>query len=98
VPFSDVFELDPVREYHRIIPLHDFMAQLAPTYWPPGNRTGFCYGPIRGYEDMVDCQMKHGNPFGPFWDEFSVEFDRSEFTFTSYQVQHKSILDSWIEK
>lgn len=98
VPFSDFFELEPVRAYHRILPLHDFMAEFAPTYWPPGNRTGYCYGPSPHSDHQEDCSMKQGNPFGPFWDEFSVEFDNSVFTRLSYQIAHSSILKMWHEK
>ena len=71
------------------------MSQLAPTYWPPGNRTGYCYGPTPYGEDKEGCEMKYGNPFGPFWDEFSVEFDNSVFHQMSYQIQHHMLLDRW---
>lgn len=49
----------------------DFMKDLAPSHWPPGNRTGVCYG-----KPGRECQMKEGNPFGPFWDGLGVDFDK----------------------
>ena len=39
--------------------------------------TVFCYGP-RGGEGK-SCSAKDGNPFGPFWDTFNIDFDNSEF-------------------
>ena len=63
--------MEPLQEYHRVILAKDFMRDLAPKYWPPGNRTGVCYG-----KPSRECQMKEGNPFGPFWDGLGVDFDQ----------------------
>lgn len=41
--------------------------------WAKGKRIGYCY---RAIDDDNDCKMKSGNPFGPFWDELGVEFDK----------------------
>lgn len=47
------------------------MKDIAPTIWPPGKRIGFCYS----FRDGQKCDMKQGNPFGPFWDHFHIDFD-----------------------
>ena len=77
------------------------MEQLAPEKWPPGNRTGYCYKPSsfnKKPDDTIEsCEMKYGNPFGPFWNEFNVEFDKSEFTHLTYMVELDSIYKLWIE-
>ena len=36
----------------------------------------FCYGPRDG---KGTCNAKDGNPFGPFWDTFNIDFDDSQF-------------------
>ncbi|KAJ8306354.1 hypothetical protein KUTeg_016899 [Tegillarca granosa] len=53
VPFDEWFKVDAIKEYHRVILADDFMKHLAPAHWPPGNRTGFCYGAPGN-----DCKMK----------------------------------------
>ena len=40
VPFTRYFKLDALMAYHKVIPMEDFMDNLAPNIWPPGNRTG----------------------------------------------------------
>ena len=42
-----------------------------------------------------DCEMKYGNPFGPFWNEFDVEFVDSNFTRLSYDVYIEQIRTLW---
>ena len=93
VPFTEWFQLAPVQSYHKSLPLEDFLSQLAPEKWPPGNRTGYCYRALDPSSN--DCEMKSGNPFGPFWDELGVDFDFSEFTGLGYDVNYDFVLKQW---
>ena len=76
------------------------MEQLAPEKWPPGNRTGYCYkqSDFNKEANHESCEMKYGSPFGPFWNEFNVEFDKSEFTHLTYSVEVESVYKLWMER
>ena len=87
--------MEAVQKYHKSLPLEDFLAEFGADRWPPGNRTGYCY---RAREGQVGCEMKQGNPFGPFWDELGVNFDSSEFTYLTYSTQNKVLLQQWMER
>lgn len=41
----------------------------------------FCHGPRDMFESSEpnSCNAKEGNPFGPFWNAFGIDFDGSEF-------------------
>jgi hypothetical protein len=43
VPFDELFQVDPIRLYHRVILAKDFVTHLAPTFWPLDQRSAFCY-------------------------------------------------------
>ena len=45
IPYSDWFQLDSLRQYHRVIDAEEFMHRLAPHVWPPESRIGFCWLP-----------------------------------------------------
>lgn len=40
IPFDRYFQVDPLRQYHSVITMHEFMETLAPKLWPPGKRFG----------------------------------------------------------
>jgi peptide-O-fucosyltransferase len=96
IPYKEWFELEPLKDYHRIITMEDFMEHFAPTYWPPGNRTAFCYRPYP--EDKKDCSMKEGNPFGPFWNNYNVDFDHHEFHGLGFDVNYHVTRDNWKQR
>ena len=82
IPYSDWFQLDSLRQYHRVIDAEEFMHRLAPQVWPPESRIGFCWLPAD--RPKSDCKMKEGNPFEPFWNELNVSFVGTE----TYQLNY----------
>lgn len=103
VPFDEYFQVEKLRQYHRVITMEDFMLRLAPKIWPPGKRIAFCYTARYGIggkgAEVKGCNPKNGNPFGPFWDTFDVDFIDSEFYEPlNYDVHHREMGDKWNEK
>lgn len=93
VPFDTYFKVKPLKAYHRVMTMEKFMRDLAPSVWPPGKRIVFCYQ-ARG--DSETCNAKEGNPFGPFWDTFGVDFDASEFYAPlQYDIHHSNMAELW---
>ncbi|PIK56752.1 protein O-fucosyltransferase 1 [Apostichopus japonicus] len=72
VPLSDWFQIEPFTHFHKVITMEDFMKHFGDTKWPVGERRGYCWLP---QNSPNECQMKNGNPFGPFWDGFHIDFD-----------------------
>ncbi|CAH1786153.1 unnamed protein product [Owenia fusiformis] len=81
--------------------MEKFMKELAPSIWPVGKRTVFCYGPREKLNGGTtpSCNAKDGNPFGSFWDTFNIDFDASEFYGPLfYDVKHPQVVQQWNEK
>ncbi|KAJ8033612.1 GDP-fucose protein O-fucosyltransferase 1 [Holothuria leucospilota] len=72
VPISDWFQVKPLQDFHKSITMEDFMKYFGEDKWPPGKRKGYCWLPSNS---EAKCEMKNGNPFGPFWNGFNIDFD-----------------------
>lgn len=45
------------------------------------------------------CNAKEGNPFGPFWDTYNVDFVGSEFYGPlNYDIHYQDMAKKWKEK
>lgn len=98
VPFDVYFQVDPLKEFHRVITMESFFENFAETVWPQGQRTVFCYQARTHGPKENDCNAKEGNPFGPFWDTFNVEFDKSEFYQPLYHDVSHSEIQRWKDR
>ncbi|XP_033103515.1 GDP-fucose protein O-fucosyltransferase 1-like [Anneissia japonica] len=95
VPFDKYFQVEPLRMFHKVITMEKFMEEIAPVLWPPGNRIGICFR----FRDGDTCAMKEGNPFGPFWDNFNIDFDNyRSYQPLSYSTNQHNIREKWDER
>ncbi|XP_070556884.1 GDP-fucose protein O-fucosyltransferase 1-like isoform X2 [Ptychodera flava] len=81
VPLTEMFDLDAMQEYHTVITMEDFMENLAPYHWSPGNRVAYCSEKAAEFNLDIHGEMsctRPGNPFKDFWEYFDINFDRSE--------------------
>ncbi|XP_003744035.1 GDP-fucose protein O-fucosyltransferase 1 [Galendromus occidentalis] len=94
VPFDEYFNVSGILDYHRAITMEAFMQDLAHRVWPPEKRFSFCF---RSRVDHVDCAAKDGKPFGPFWDNFGINFVKSEIFGPLHYDTHsnRSLIHEW---
>ncbi len=98
MPFSTYFDVKALSEFHKVTPMEEFMRELASSVWPPDRRTSLCYA-YRSGAISESCNAKEGNPFGPFWDEFSVNFVSSQtYGPLHYDVHRTNVADEWMKK
>ncbi|XP_055384488.1 GDP-fucose protein O-fucosyltransferase 1 [Condylostylus longicornis] len=102
VPYDKYFKVEKLLEYHRVILMHDFMEHIAPQIWPPEKRISFCYlerQSLNKENTKKDCYAKDGNPFGPFWDTYNIDFVKSEFFGPlHFDVHHSDVAAKWSQK
>lgn len=101
VPFDKYFKVEALKVFHRVITMEQFMKHLATDLWPPASRTAFCYMERQSLSGNMErsCNAKEGNPFGPFWDEFNIDFVNSEyFGPLNYDVFHQNMDEQWQQK
>ncbi|CAF3633768.1 unnamed protein product [Rotaria socialis] len=80
VPFDTYFQVEPLQDYLKVILMKDFMIHIADSIWPKGKRYVFCYdAQAKENSDKRSCNAKDGNPFGPFWSHFDIDFDGDVF-------------------
>ncbi|KAK9882489.1 hypothetical protein WA026_021831 [Henosepilachna vigintioctopunctata] len=98
VPFDKYFKVQPLMKFHKVMTMEKFMDEVAPIEWPSNKRVSFCYME-RGTSAIKSCNAKEGNPFGPFWDTYSIDFDGSEFYGPlHYDVYHHNMAEQWNNK
>lgn len=76
IPFDNIIEVQPLKEYHDVILIDDFMAQVAPELWTHGKRKFYCYTPR---PDDDSCAPTKGQPFEKFWTSYQVSWHPSIF-------------------
>jgi peptide-O-fucosyltransferase len=58
--------------------------------------TAFCYQ-FRGRSGS--CEAKDGNPFGPYWDNFGIDFDaNAKFGPLGYDMDFGNHKSAWVDK
>lgn len=101
VPFKTYFKIEELAKFTKVIPMEDFMSQLADEVWPPEKRVSFCYTErmARDGKTSGSCSAKEGNPFFSFWETFKIDFVNSEFYGPlNYDVKYQNMDRKWNDK
>lgn len=103
VPFDTYFNVEALENFHRVITMEAFFDIYATSIWPPDKRILFCYGARHNFDNEENvggvCNAKSGNPFGPFWDTFGVDFVGSQtYGPLHYDVYFTDVAQDWNEK
>jgi peptide-O-fucosyltransferase len=92
--FASFFDVPTVQEYHRAIPMDTFMRLFGDKQWAPAHRRGYCWS-ADGEKPLSTCDIKNGSPFGPFWDNFKIDFSSYYGMRMSFDVHNQGILAAW---
>ncbi|KAI1284899.1 GDP-fucose protein O-fucosyltransferase 1 [Halotydeus destructor] len=96
VPFEDYIQVEPLKQFHRVVTLEEFLERIAPTEWPEGKRKIFCYGG-RSKKLENQCNAFEGNPFKPFWHHHNIKiFDETIFYEPLYTTTSQT--HEWVAK
>ncbi|VDO32616.1 unnamed protein product [Onchocerca flexuosa] len=105
VDFDKYFLVEPLRNFHKMIVMRDFIEEIAPNIWPLDKRKAFCWQPRQSIFDTSKssgCHAKEGNPFGPFWDYSNVTFIGDVYYASNFPEAHfissASVRKKWNEK
>jgi len=97
VPWDSYFQVEAVQKHAPAITMEEFMGPggQASEIWPEEERAAFCYSARQGKEEE-SCNAKEGSPFGPFWDNFNINFNHSElYGPLHYDVHHGDTVQAW---
>ncbi|VDN56745.1 unnamed protein product [Dracunculus medinensis] len=104
IDFDRYFLLEPFRGFVDVMSMQRFMNDVAPLVWPPDRRIAFCWSPRKAFftkSENISCHAKDGNPFGPFWDHFGIDFVGDIFYGSvipnGYNIKHENVKENWMK-